>query len=148
MNLKSLLLGAAGGAAFLYFLDPDSGARRRNATRDRAAAKLRQGEQAARAASSQAYGVTQKVASLKENDKPQPDDVTLARKVESEIFRDADAPKGSVNVNAVDGVVTLRGEVESEDQMEQLETATRKVKGVREVENLLHMPGTPAPMSG
>jgi osmotically-inducible protein OsmY len=130
MSLKSLLLGAGGGAALLYFLDPDHGARRRNAVQ------------------SQAQGITQKVSNLKEEGKPQPDDVTLAHKVESEIFRDADAPKGKVNVNAVDGVVTLRGEIESDDQIEQLEAATRKVQGVQEVENLLHMPGTPAPVSG
>ena len=38
--------------------------------------------------------------------------MTLARKVESEIFRAADAPKGAVSVNAENGVVFLRGEVD------------------------------------
>src|ERR687891_398335 len=37
------------------------------------------------------------------------DDVTLARKVESEILRDEDAPKGTVAVSAQHGVVELRG---------------------------------------
>jgi hypothetical protein len=37
--------------------------------------------------------------------------VTLARGVESEIFRPADAPKGKVSVNVAHGVVELRGEV-------------------------------------
>jgi osmotically-inducible protein OsmY len=150
MNLKSLMLGAMGGAALVYFLDPETGKRRRNMARDRSRATLRsgaqKGEQAARAASSQAQGVTHKVASITQ-EKPQPDDVTLARKVESEIFRDADAPKGRVNVDAVDGVVTLRGELDSEDQIQELENAARKVEGVGEVQNLLHTPGTPAPTS-
>ena len=49
-------------------------------------------------------------------------------------------PKGQVDVNAEDGVVFLRGEVESPDLVAELEKATRKVHGVREVENLLHTP--------
>jgi BON domain len=73
---------------------------------------------------------------------PDYDDVTLARKVESEIFRDADAPKGEVNVNVENGIVYLRGQVKNTDQMKALETAARKVDGVKEVNNLLHLPGT------
>ena len=73
------------------------------------------------------------------------DDVTLARKVETEIFRDAEAPKGKVNVNAEGGVVFLRGEVQDESIIKDLEKSARKVQGVREVENLLHVPGTAAP---
>jgi len=71
--------------------------------------------------------------------------VTLAHKVETIIFRDADVPKGQINVNAVDGVVYLRGEVEQPDMIRELEEAARAVQGVREVENLLHTPGAPAP---
>ncbi len=40
--------------------------------------------------------------------KPDMDDVTLARKVESIVFRDADAPKGKVDINVADGRVELR----------------------------------------
>jgi osmotically-inducible protein OsmY len=74
------------------------------------------------------------------------DDTTLARKVETEIFRDGDAPKGSVLVNVAEGTVSLRGEVESPDMIEALVDKARSVHGVRGVENLLHLPGTPAPM--
>ena len=73
------------------------------------------------------------------------DDVTLARKVETEIFRDRDAPKGRVDVNAQAGVVQLRGEVET-SLIEELVEKTRSVEGVKDVENLLHAPGEPAPM--
>ena len=68
-------------------------------------------------------------------------DPALARKVETEIFRPADAPKGSVNVNVEHGVVFLRGEVESRDQADSLETAAKGVEGVKRVENLLRTPG-------
>ena len=71
------------------------------------------------------------------------DDVTLARKVETEIFRPEDAPKENVNVNVENGVVFLRGQVKNVDEMKDLETAASKVEGVTAVNNLLHTPGSP-----
>ena len=83
------------------------------------------------------------------NRNPQPkegmDDVTLARKVESEIFRPQGAPKGKIDVNAVEGVVWLRGEVKNQAQSTKIETQVRAIPEVRGVENLLHLPKTPAP---
>ena len=73
------------------------------------------------------------------------DDVTLARKVESEIFRDDNVPKGQINVNAEYGRVVLRGEVESEDLIRELVERTRQVDGVRDVESKLHTPGSEVP---
>ncbi len=73
------------------------------------------------------------------------DDVTLARKVETEIFRPAGAPKGKVDVNAVDGVVWLRGEVKNQKQSAELEAKVRAIPEVKGVENLLHLPKSPAP---
>jgi hypothetical protein len=92
-----------------------------------------------------AYGVTRKVRHRKEEPKPQPDDVTLARKVETEIFRSADVPKGKINVNAVDGVVELRGEADRPEMIRDLEDQVRNIPGVRDVRNMLHLPETPAP---
>jgi len=71
------------------------------------------------------------------------DDATLARKVETEIFRDAGAPKGKVDVNAADGVVWLRGEVKRPGDIKKLEAQVRAIPEVRDVENLLHLPKTP-----
>jgi osmotically-inducible protein OsmY len=68
-------------------------------------------------------------------------DPALAAKVESEIFRGDDVPKGSINVNAENGVVYLRGEANNPEQVEELGKAARKVDGVREVKNLLHAAG-------
>jgi osmotically-inducible protein OsmY len=149
--MKRLLGLGAAIAALTYFFDPQNGARRRNTARDRVLAFLRQSGRkagrAGRAVASEAHGLKQKATHLKEEDKPQPDDVTLARKVESEIFRDADVPKGRINVNAEAGVVYLRGELDDPDLIKDLEKAARSVQGVREVENLLHAPGTSAPSS-
>jgi osmotically-inducible protein OsmY len=146
---RLLALGAAMGAALAYFFDPEAGNRRRSVTRDRVLAFFRRtGRRAGRAgqaAKSQAYGVTQKAVHLKERSKEEPDDATLAHKVETELFRDADVPKGDINVNAENGVVYLRGQVANEGLAETLGESARKIHGVREVENLLHTPGTPAP---
>jgi osmotically-inducible protein OsmY len=44
------------------------------------------------------------------------------------------------------GVVQLRGQVQRPDLVDTLVERTRKVQGVVDVENLLHLPGTEAPM--
>jgi osmotically-inducible protein OsmY len=146
--MQLLALGALLGAAIAYLFDPQSGRRRRALLRDKSAAYVRKGgrqtARAGRAVASEAYGVSQKAQHLKEEPREY-DDVTLAQKVQSEIFRDADVPKGQINVNAEDGIVVLRGEVERPELMETLVEKTRKVQGVREVQNLMHLPGTPAP---
>ena len=74
------------------------------------------------------------------------DDGTLKAKVESELFRDEHDVKGAININAQEGVVQLRGELPSRDLIEALVERTRKIHGVKDVENLLHTPGTEAPM--
>jgi len=74
------------------------------------------------------------------------DDATLKDKVESELFRDEHEVKGAININAQQGVVQLRGEVPSQDLIDALVGRTEKIHGVREVESLLHTPGTEAPM--
>jgi osmotically-inducible protein OsmY len=144
-------LGLVGlGAALTYFLDPQQGARRRNATRDRLMAffrrRARQGQQLGQGVASQAQAVGTKAQHLQEEPKAQPDDVTLARKVETEIFRDEEIPKGQINVNAENGKIVLRGEVGQPELIRDLEERARSVQGVQDVENLLHLPGTEAPM--
>lgn len=75
-------------------------------------------------------------------------DRTLADKVSTEIFRREDAPKGSVNVSAVDGIVYLRGEVPTAEEIGRLVNDTLSVTGVLRVENMLHTPGTATPTDG
>jgi len=136
---------AALGAALAYFFDPDNGKRRRKLAIDRFAGLARRQSHKAAGLAKQGKALKQKATHVREAEKPQPDDVTLARKVESEIFRDAEVPKGKINVNVEDGVVYLRGELEQPDLIQDLESQARKVQGVRDVENLLHTPGEEAP---
>jgi osmotically-inducible protein OsmY len=149
--MRKLLTLAGLGAALTYFFDPQSGTRRRAMARDRVLAFFRhQGRDLGRAAGNvqaEAQGLVKKATQLKEREQfEEPDDTTLARKVESEIFRDPEVPKGQINVNAEDGIVILRGEVERPELIGDLEEKTRSVQGVKGVENLLHAPGADAEM--
>ena len=145
--MKKFLAWTGIAAALTYFLDPQQGNRRRKMALQRAGGTFRslrrRSERAGSAVTSQAYGVTQKVAHIREEEKDFTDE-TLKSKVETEIFREADSPKGQVDVNVVDGVVYLRGELEPE-MIDDLVASTRKVTGVKDVESLLHPPGTPPP---
>ena len=49
------------------------------------------------------------------------DDGTIARKIESTIFRGVEVDKGKVDVNVAEGVVWLRGEVGTPDLINELE---------------------------
>jgi osmotically-inducible protein OsmY len=151
--MRKMIFAGLAGLAGAYFLDPRSGARRRNVTRDRVLAFLRRGErkaeQQARYAQGVAHGVAYKAEKAKEKatgarDRTY-DDATLETKVESEIFRSPNAHKDRVNVNSENGVVFLRGQLESQDDIDALVAAARKVEGVQDVRSLLHLPGTPAP---
>lgn len=146
-----LLLGAAAGATLVFFFDPDEGRRRRAMARDRAAATLRDAgrfaDRGSRLAGSRAYGLSRRLAHLR---RPTQDanDATLVARVMSEAFRGIDPDlKGRVNVNATAGVIYLRGEVERAEDIRALEDRVRRIPGVTAVENLLHLPGTPAPTS-
>ena len=72
------------------------------------------------------------------------DDVALARKVETVIFRDDSIPKGKIDVNAADGVVWIRGEAKNPEMIKTLERQAAAIPEVKKVENLLHLPKTPA----
>ena len=72
-----------------------------------------------------------------------PSDAALKAKVETVLFADPSFPKGQVNVNVEEGRIVLRGELPHADDIAAAETKVRKIAGVRDVENLLHRPGTP-----
>jgi osmotically-inducible protein OsmY len=150
-RLFTLLLGAAVGAAAAHFLDRDSGSRRRTQLREQALSKARSGKEKAASGASFATGKAKGAAATATPSKlggdriEDVDDVTLARKVETEIFRDPEAPKGEVSVDVQDGVANLRGMVADEGWIAKLADEAAKVDGVKGVNNLLHRPGTPAP---
>jgi osmotically-inducible protein OsmY len=139
----STVVGAFGLGAGSAFVLSKFDKRRRHVARDRVAATVRdaaeetarKADYAAGVAKGAAHQATSPLRGQREYD-----DVTLARKVESELFRPADAPKGSVSVNVAHGVVELRGQVDDPEQIEALAEGARRVEGVQEVRNLLHTP--------
>jgi osmotically-inducible protein OsmY len=147
----TLLFGVAAGAAAAHFLDPESGRRRRNRVRDQAVSKAQAGKSQATSTASHAAGKAKGAVATATPSMPgshrveDVDDITLARKVETEIFRAPDAPKGDVSIDVQDGVANLRGVVADEGWITRLADDAKKVDGIKGVNNLLHRPGTPAP---
>jgi BON domain len=137
------------GAALMYLLDPERGRRRRHMTRDRFAARWRRvrraGVTAWRGATAEAYGASQRMIHLVPRETDVPDDETLRQRVESQLFRDRHVPKGDLNITCEHGTVILRGELDTPAEILSLESRVASVAGVRNVHNLLHPHGTPAP---
>jgi osmotically-inducible protein OsmY len=147
-QLPFFLAAAIGGAALAYYSDPQNGRRRRHVTRDKARHYALHGGRRARRlvrhASSDTVGTARRLSNRFRPDNREPDDATLVDKIESIVFRDRGIPKGQININAENGVVFLRGQVDRRELVEELEARVRKVRGVRGVENRLHLPGGPA----
>jgi osmotically-inducible protein OsmY len=145
-KVSAKAVGAAGavGLAAGYFLDPESGTRRRHQVRDRTLAMLRRGADRTRREAEyrtgQVEGKVEAAKSQARPEKPAANDQALAERVKSEIFQPEDVPKGSVNVNVENGVVYLRGEVKRPDQIRKLVEQAGEVDGVAAVESLLHTP--------
>lgn len=149
-----VIAATAAGAAAEYFLDPDNGKRRRHVAHDRALAAIRRrAKTAARETgrkASYAEGVAKGIVheattSGDARDAARLNDPSLARKVESVIFRGREAPKGEVSVNVESGVVYLRGQLDSREEIEELVAAAEAVDGVGEIRSLLHLPGEEPP---
>jgi hypothetical protein len=132
-----------------YLFDPERGRARRAMLADRVRPQLRRGwhvaNQLRTRTSAGAAAFPQRMVQLRSL-RPRPaDDLTLRDRVESEVFRNADLPKGRINFDVESGVVTIRGQVDNAYQIANVEKAVLKVPGVAGVENLLHVDGTPAP---
>src|SRR3954468_14762817 len=101
---------------------------------------------AAEGVARQAGGTAQGLRHRVQGSRPKSlNDVTLSRKIETVVFRDSRAPKSTISVNTVDGVVYLRGTVRRPEQIKTLAAAVSRIPEGRGVENLLHLPKTPAP---
>ena len=147
-RLMSAAIGATLGAAAAVLLDPTRGRARRAELVDRSAALVRHGARATgRQLRFAGSLLTGKLAALRAMGGPAEwaNDATLKERVESELLGDPKVPKGTININAEQGIVVLRGEVPSERMRARLAKRAGEVHGVWYVENLLHLPGEPAP---
>jgi hypothetical protein len=128
-----------------FLLDRRNARRRRHVAVERGVAGLRRGGRRAARRARYAEGVAEGYAhraaqTVHPSHKEALDDTSLAQKVESEAFRHAGVSKAHVSVNAEEGVVYLRGRLESEDEIVALVKAARAVDGVKDVQSLLHTP--------
>jgi hypothetical protein len=141
-----LLAGITSGAALAHFFDAERGRQRR----DHVAAVVKHATgrlaRRVRVTGLRLRGRTKGVLHQVSPPPSKPlDDAGLAHKVESVLFRDTHVPKGRISINAENGTVFLRGQVESPELIDDLTKSVRKIAGVSDVVNLLHLPGTPAP---
>lgn len=148
-TIPLILVGVA-GAGLAYAFDPVQGRSRRTKARDRSAATLRHGWRRSRKrmrwARSESGGMARRAwHGARPHRTPDLDDVTLAHRVESEVYRHEEIPKGALNIDAFEGTVVVRGAVRRPEQIRHLESRVRRVRGVRRVQNLVHLEGTPAP---
>jgi len=165
-RLSRAALIAGIGAAAAYLLDPQHGEERRKAATD-GLASLRSTvnralptsgsaapgpvEGGADAGAPQAGGphgpgLDERVGNQWRPDVPEPRAThVLEDKVRSEVLGRAELRDAQVVLNDVDGVIELRGEVADEHVRSGLVAAIREVDGVRDVHDLTHRPGEPAP---
>jgi len=145
-----LATGFAVGAIFAYLIDGGRGRQRRRVLRERSAGSIRHAARRCARASRTAVLRTRGRSRGLWHDlhPPRPealDEAGLAHRVESVLFRDPNVPKGKISINAERGTVFLRGQVDSAELIDELTESVRRIAGVTDVVNLLHLPGTPAP---
>lgn len=142
------------GALLMYYIDPEQGRRRRALVRDQLAHFRhvftrdipRRAEQRGRFFRGVARGVRHTALSpLRDGHRVEVDDETLVDRVRSEVLRSRDIHPGEINVDAYEGTVTLRGQLQHQEQIRELIEATGDVEGVHRVRSYLHLPGTIAP---
>ena len=144
-------IGVIVGAAFARLYDPDRGRARRARLRSHTVGVVRRtGRHAAgsvarrfRYTRGRAHGAIHHATHLRGH--APDDDVTLTQKVRSEVLGAARFRRFGITIDAIDGRVTLRGEVPRHADIREVEHAVSQVAGVRSITNLLHTPGTIAP---
>ena len=125
------------GAAIMYFLDPNSGDRRRHVAYDKARKALRIGgrelHDAAENAKNHAVGAVAEVRARINAEAP--DDAQLIGRVRAELGHHVERVR-NIEVVADSGCVTLRGTVPA-DQMDSAIKTVASIPGVRHVDNRL-----------
>jgi hypothetical protein len=149
-----LIIGTIGGAISMFILDPGQGRRRRALARDKIVHLRRvmtrdvptTVEKRGRFFRGVAKGIVHETTDvLPFNGHALADNETLVARVRSEVLRDSHLKAGEIHVDAYEGCVTLRGQLEQPDEIRRLVRDTTHVDGVREVRNFLHLPDAPPP---
>jgi osmotically-inducible protein OsmY len=144
-RLGWLTAGAAIGATVSYLLDPDRGQARRTELEQQAGRIAREAADTTRA--SVEDGAQRAVGAVKEAtpEVEQPADAVVLERVRSDAIGPSSARNSGIVTTIDHGVVAVRGQVESDEQRRDLFGRIQAVDGVRDVEDLTHLPGEPAP---
>ena len=65
------------------------------------------------------------------------DDAWIHTKITSKLIGDSETPAHKINIDVVNGVVTLRGEVNTQTAKDEADRVAKDTEGVRRVQNLL-----------
>lgn len=148
-TLRSWLVAGTVGTGLALLFDGERGVRRREMLRSRGRNILQMASQRLNKqtgnASDSVYGDAMERFTMSQPDNVNPDDNTLRDRIESEAFNHHLAPKGEYNLNVEDGIAVLRGQLNSQEDIQQLIELVAAVPDVQGVESFLHTPGTPAP---
>lgn len=151
-NVTDLFAAALAGAIAQYLFDPVSGRRRRTQLAQQAAGRVRRPARRAQdrldkkstLVRDRAAGMVHELRTRRSPGVPE-DDISLVDKIRSEVLGNDEWRRYSLNIDAFNGTVTLRGQVDRADMIDQLEREVSQVPGTFRVVNLLHLPGEPAP---
>lgn len=70
------------------------------------------------------------------------DDASINADVKAKLLKDESTKTIAINVDTYQGIVTLRGNVDTQDQISRATEVARSVKGVKRVENKLTLKGS------
>jgi uncharacterized membrane protein len=145
--MNRILFGGALGALAMYFLDADSGRRRRHRTRDRITRAARRIDEASRVTARDAVHRTRGMiaAARQAFDRGQVSDAALVARVRAALGRVVSHPH-AIAVDANDGHVTLDGPILA-DEVRGLLRCVRHVPGVRGLSDKLTVYRDPSHVS-
>lgn len=147
MRMRTFVLGGLAGAAVAYLFDPIGGRGRRARLLDQVRSMTGRGRGMLGDGADVVLELeeTEVVVGMTATPEDRPDDQTLADRIHSTVFGEPDVPDDRLTLEVVDGIVTLRGELDSQEEIDDIAGRIAAVPDVREVDVLVHLPGEPAP---
>lgn len=143
---KGFVVGAALGSAITWLTDPQQGKRRRAGVTQAATKQVgrvrREGEKRAHYAEGRARGAAARATGHGQFHPV--DDRELANHLH-QVLAGIDADVTDINLEVVDGMVRVRGQVRLAAQRDRILDAIRDTPGVTDFEDLTHLPGEQAP---
>lgn len=137
MNTRDVIVGVALGGALAYLADPDRGRRRRALARDQVVRASRKTRDALDATARDVANRTRGIAAAARGrlSRQHVDDEHLVERVRAKLGRVCSHPR-AIDIEAVNGEITLRGPILSSEVGAVLSTAGA-VRGVRSVNSQL-----------